>query len=95
MLAKKKKTTIWPMGELLSPLQPNCLSEKNDNLKNLCHVLNVMFSARPGRASGPGESQGRGTQGCLGAPWLSPGPPWVDPIKPSICLPCFTIGKHG
>ena len=32
----------------------------------------------------PGESQGRGTQGSLGAPWLSPGSPWPSLGAPGL-----------
>ena len=57
------------------------------------------FDGAPGRPGAPREGQGdpgEGTQGSLGAPWLSPGlgtPPW--PGYPSLGAPGLQKRKNG
>ena len=54
-------------------------------------IFSFLEARAPRKGQGdPGESQGRGTQGSLGAPWLSPGSHW-----PSLGAPGLQNRKNG
>ena len=90
---------MWYLVILKRTVFRNCLGDKKGNIfpifsgsffRGFSPFLQflICFNVKQGPKEDHGdleESQGRGAQGSLGAPWLSPGSPWSS-LGPSLTL---------